>query len=90
MAKKRFANTDAPMAPPKSEQDKWQAEYDHRTLQRAAEVTSDPARMKRVAAHHAKVGAMLHEKAESPSCEGAEEKKLTRKAPARKVTRRSR
>lgn len=34
---------------------KWQAEDDHRTLTRAAEVTNDPQRMKGVAEHHAKV-----------------------------------
>lgn len=32
----------------------YRAEDDHRTLQRAAEVTSDPERMKHVAAHHRK------------------------------------
>lgn len=91
MAKKRFANTDAPMGGPvQAERDQWQAEDDHRTLQRAAEVTSDPSRMKRVAAHHAKVGKMLHESAESGSHEAAEEKSMKRKAPVRKMARRSR
>lgn len=44
----------------------YQAEDDHRTLTRAAEVHGDPARMKGVAKHHtkqtrslAKVGKML-------------------------------
>jgi len=33
----------------------WQAEDDHRTLSRAAEVTQDPQRMKGVADHHKKI-----------------------------------
>lgn len=37
----------------KSEQD-WRGEDDHRTLTRAAEVTSDPDRMKGVKKHHRK------------------------------------
>jgi len=32
----------------------YRAEDDHRTLQRASEVTADPARMKGVARHHRK------------------------------------
>lgn len=49
----------------KSEQD-WRCEEDHRTLERAEEVRSDPARMRGVARHHRKkmqemkrVGTML-------------------------------
>lgn len=38
----------------KSEQD-YRAEDDHRTLQRAAEITSDSSRMAGVKRHHAKV-----------------------------------
>lgn len=37
----------------------WQAEDDHRTLTRAAEVTQDPARMAGVAKHHDKVKKQL-------------------------------
>lgn len=40
-------------APIKSDDD-YQAEDDHRTLQRADEVRNDPGRMKAVAAFHAK------------------------------------
>ena len=91
MKKKRFSNSEvAGSMPMQAERDRWQAEDDHRTLQRAAEVTSDPSRMKRVAAHHAKVGKMLHESVESPSKEAAEEKNLKRKMPSRKMGRRSR
>ena len=35
--------------------DPYQAEDDHRTLSRAAEVRNDPKRMAGVAKHHAKV-----------------------------------
>jgi hypothetical protein len=35
--------------------DPWQAEDDHRTLTRAAEVQNDPARMKGVVKHHRKM-----------------------------------
>jgi hypothetical protein len=44
------------LGPPSSSPDKsWMAEDDHRTLMRAAEVTSDPARMAGVKKHHKKV-----------------------------------
>ena len=43
----------------KSGPDPWQAEDDHRTLTRAAEVQSDPARMKGVAKHHRKMKKQL-------------------------------
>lgn len=41
---------------PESEkrEQEWRAEDDHRTLQRAEEVRSDPGRMKGVMAHHRK------------------------------------
>jgi hypothetical protein len=39
--------------------DPWQAEDDHRTLSRAAEVQADPARMKGVAKHHKKMKKQL-------------------------------
>lgn len=39
--------------------DPWQAEDDHRTLSRAAEVQADPQRMKGVAKHHRKVKKQL-------------------------------
>lgn len=34
--------------------DEWRAEDDHRTMQRAEEVRSDPSRMKKVATFHRK------------------------------------
>ena len=89
MKKKRFSNSEvAGSMPMQAERDQWQAEDDHRTLQRAAQVTSDPSRMKRVMAHHATVGKMIG--AETPAVEAAEEKNLKRKMPSRKMARRSR
>lgn len=41
--------------PSKGGPDPWQAEDDHRTLTRAAEVQADPARMKGVVKHHQKM-----------------------------------
>lgn len=50
-----MASKHAGVAPsPKSESD-WQAEEDHRTLQRAGEVMNDPARMKAVGRQHQKM-----------------------------------
>jgi hypothetical protein len=45
--------------PSKPGMDPWQAEDDHRTLSRAAEVQADPARMKGVAKHHKKMKKQL-------------------------------
>jgi hypothetical protein len=42
-------------ASPSKGPDPWQAEDDHRTLTRAAEVQADPARMKGVVKHHSKM-----------------------------------
>ena len=42
------------LASPIKPNDDYQAEDDHRTLQRAEEVRSDPSRMKRVATFHTK------------------------------------
>ena len=79
----------------KTEQD-YRAEDDHRTLMRASEVQQDASRMKAVARHHAKmtkdlsrVGAALHEKAESPRHEATEEMRTKKPAP-RRMARRSR
>lgn len=49
---KRITGGAVPM--PSKQQDDYQAEDDHRTLQRAEEVRSDSTRMKRVATHHRK------------------------------------
>jgi ribosomal protein L12E/L44/L45/RPP1/RPP2 len=43
------------LASPSKGPDAWQAEDDHRTLTRAAEVQADPARMKGVVKHHQKM-----------------------------------
>ena len=43
---------------PKMDED-YQAEDDHRTLQRAADVMADPDRMQRVTNRHAKMSAAL-------------------------------
>jgi hypothetical protein len=45
--------------PTPNKPDPWQAEDDHRTLTRAAEVQADPVRMKGVAKHHRKVKKQL-------------------------------
>jgi len=47
----------APSAPALSGD--YQAEDDHRTLSRAAEITGDPARMRGVKRHHVKQAASL-------------------------------
>jgi hypothetical protein len=88
----------APSSPSKTDMD-YQAEDDHRTLQRAAEVTADPDRMQRVAKHHLKVtkdlgrmSAMLGQSADQDKRAGMKPPKQKplqkRKSPRPYVTKR--